>query len=172
MCSELMNPKHARALLVAWLIFASTLFCSSGCEDSSCTSPAGLTIIPGHIQVTSQAELDALAGVVEIRGNLSVIDGSDQPRQYNITDLSPLSQLTSVGGELGIISNDSLRSLAGLPRVCTVGWKIRLMNNEALISLEGLAGFTGFDHLQIANNHALQSLAGLPELESLVSLRT
>src|SRR5690606_13711648 len=58
-----------------------------------------------------------------------------------ITDLTPLSNLTSVGGYL-FISNSNLNNLDGLSNLTSVGGYLRINANSNLTNLDGLRNLT------------------------------
>ena len=145
-------------------------------------------VCSGDITLVSQSEVDAF-NCSEITGALTigvVTGGSD------ITDLSPLSglasvgwglsinynasllslsgmeNLTSVGGSLIIRSNPLLPSLSGLENVVSVGGNVAISYNSALPSLSGLEGLASVSgDLRIIHNDALTSLEGVGNLTSL-----
>lgn len=114
---------------------------------------------------TSQAQIDQFAidypdctTIEELR-----IEGAD------ITDLSPLSSLTSVsGGGLNIIENPMLVGLEGLGNITVVTGLSSIMNNQALTDLSGLEGLVTVDqgNLNIDNNNSLITLQGLNNLQT------
>src|SRR5690606_429090 len=81
-------------------------------KESDWAGPFSFTTLPqcpaGNVSLTSQAQIDDFAtnypNCTEISGYM-IISGS------TITDLSPLSNLTSVGGYLNIYNNLSLTNL-------------------------------------------------------------
>src|SRR5690606_21357464 len=81
-----------------------------------------------------------------------------------ITNLSPLSNITSVSGGV-YISNISATSLNGLHNLITVGGTLDINNNPALQSVD-LPVLQSSGFLKISNNDQLQSLAGLSGLVS------
>ncbi len=114
----------------------------------------------GNVILTTQAEVDAF-DCTEITGNLT-ISGAD------ISDLTPLSTLTSVGGNLSIRNNALLTNLAGLDAVTSIGGRLSISSNNTLTSLAGLDAITSLGGgLSIISNNALTSLAGLDAITSL-----
>lgn len=113
----------------------------------------------GNVDLRSQADVNAFA-CSTITGYL-LISGND------ISDLTPLASLTSVGGTLNINFNPALTSLAGLESVTSVGSFLVVVINSALTSLAGLKNVSTISGgLFIQNNPALTSLAGLESLTS------
>ena len=118
---------------------------------------------PSDITLTTQAQVNAL-GVgsppcSDVVGVLT-ISGAD------ISDLTPLTALTSVGNDIIIDSNSILTSLAGLNHIVSTGNKVEITNNPALASI-GLTALTqvGTD-LTIDGNAVLTSLAGVSHVTS------
>ena len=120
-------------------------------------------VITGNVVLATQADVDAFAGT-SITGNLQIgLFGSGS----NITDLSPLSTLTSVGGNFNISFSPALTSLTGLDALTSVGGILRFQSNAALTSLTGLDALTSVGGaIFISYNPALTSLTGLDALTS------
>jgi len=84
----------------------------------------------------------------------------------NIKNLTGLSSLTSIGGELVIHYNDALTSLTGLSSLTSIGGYLRIYYNDALTSLTGLSSLTSIEgYLDISYNNALTSLTGLDNVD-------
>ena len=113
---------------------------------------------PGfNISLKTQADVDSFPqDCDDVPGNLFIGPSSD------ITDLSPLSGVTSVGTFLDARENSALTSFA-LPALTSVGQDLNINRNSALTSVDlpALTSVGGF--LFVADNNALTSLA-LPEL--------
>ena len=121
----------------------------------------GQPVYNGDVGFTSQAEVDAWSpSYTSITGNLTIFG-------TNITDLMPLQNITSVGGNLNIQGHDALTSLTGLNALTSVGNQLYIYGNTALTSLTGLNALTSIGlGFGIQNNDALSSLAGLTALTS------
>ena len=89
------------------------------------------------------------------------IGGSVYISGNNITNLSGLSGLTSIGGDLSITSNPLLSSLSGLDNVTSIDGSISIYSNDALTSLSGLDNIdaTLIDSLLIYDNNLLSECA-------------
>src|SRR5690606_6408322 len=91
---------------------------------------------PGVVSLTSQAQIDAFAtnypNCTGVSGNLTIQGAS-------ITDLTPLSNLTSVGGYLYIYNNSNLNNLDGLSNLTSVGGYLHIRSNSSLNNLDGLS---------------------------------
>jgi uncharacterized repeat protein (TIGR01451 family) len=123
--------------------------------------------LPGGIVMTTQAQVDSFAvlypGCTEIAGNMTI--GTNNS---NITSLSALSGITSIGGFLYIFGNDSLESLSGLEQITSIGGYLKLSGNQSLSSLSGLSNLQSVDgYLQIDINNSLIDLTGLDQLSYL-----
>jgi hypothetical protein len=125
------------------------------------------TCLPNGITFTTQQQIDNFPknypGCKSIGGRLT-ISGSD------ITNLSGLSQLTSLGG-VYIYKNNSLTSLYGLNNVTSVyslhigTIELNQGGNPLLTSLNGLNALTNISNeLEIYDNNVLTSLTGLEKL--------
>jgi hypothetical protein len=142
---------HQRTGLLLFLIALPLVMLSAATNASAqvCTS----------LFLASQAEVDAVS-CSSVRFGL-VIEGSD------ITDLSPLSSVTSVGLQLTIGPNALLTNLDGLAGITSVAVFLRVFDNPVLTNLNGLAAVTSVGaNLVIARNDALTNLDGLAGITS------
>lgn len=125
-------------------------------------------IYTGDATLQSQAEVDAFASnnYTEVTGNLNIgIDNAGVPT--NIDDLSGLSSLTAVGGNL-FINNTVLTELDGLENLVSVGEILSILRNEALVSLASLQHLTLVENIfAIVENPVLTNLNGLGNLTDL-----
>lgn len=115
------------------------------------------------LTLSSQAEVDAF-NYSEVTGNLN-IQGVD------IINLTTLSTLNQVGGNLSISYNESLSSLMGLHNITSINEKLDILDNPRLTSLNGLDKLTFIGkEIIISGNDALKNLNGLENITSLWSL--
>jgi len=134
--------------------------CSGGGNVYTLTVTAPVVQCPtGDVTLSSQAQVDAFpTGCFVVPGKLT-ISGAD------ITDLSPLASLTSVGGFLSIDSNPLLTNVSGLSGLRQVGSSLVIASNTALPNLSGLESLASIgDDLIILNNPSLTSVSGLSAL--------
>ena len=118
-------------------------------------------VCAGPITLSSQAEVDAFGPCTSITGSLT-ISGAD------ITDLSPLSGLTSVGGDLRVRNNDALTNVDGLSGITSIGQDLEVFNNAALSNVDGLNGITSVGAwLTIQKNDMLTNVDGLNGITSI-----
>jgi len=118
-----------------------------------------------EVTLESQADVDAFANdfpnCTEINGNLRIgttLAGSPT----NITDISGLSNLTTLNSNLIIWRNPNLSSLNGLQNITSIGASININDNNSLTSFDGLQNVTSIgSNLLIDNNFFLESLDGL-----------
>ncbi len=150
--------------------------------------------LPGNVTLTSQAQVDALAGAfpngcTTLSGTLTIngpditnLDGlnglgyisgalviSNNPQLTNITGLTALT-----GTQYGvkISGNDLLTKLDGLNKLRSVGGNLELTNNPQLTSLAALTALTTVSlDLIVSNNAVLTTLNGLNNLRSIASLQ-
>ncbi len=127
------------------------------------------TCLPDGINFTTQAQINSFQVNYP---NCTSIEGDVMINGVDITNLSGLSMLTSIGGSLSIgyyenAGNPNLTSLAGLNGLTYIGSYLLIINNLALTNLSGLNNLTyiGSD-LNISNN-TLSTLAGLQNLDSI-----
>jgi len=119
----------------------------------------------GNVTLSSQTEVDAFGttypSCTTLPGSLT-ISGND------ITDLSPLEKLDTIGGDLRITSNSSLTNVDGLSSLSSIGGYLDISNNAILPSLEGLENLdTIGGYLHITYNGSLTNVNGLSSLSSI-----
>ncbi len=128
----------------------------------------------GNVELNTQAEVDAFVAqypnCTEIESSLGIAVSADFPS--DITDISGLSNLTSVGWDLWIgvwyADNASLTSLNGLNNITSVGGDLWISFQDGLTSLSALDGITSVGgNLDIRHNDVLTSLSGLDNITSL-----
>src|SRR5690606_10808477 len=101
---------------------------------------------------------DLYPNCTEVSGNLTI---------QGANNLTPLSNLTSVGGYLNIYNNLSLTSLNGLSNLTSVGGNLDIYDNPNLTNLDGLSNLTSVGgYLSIGSNPNLTNLDGLSNLTS------
>ena len=123
--------------------------------------------LPDGIHLSTQSQVSSFPsdhpGCTTIEGFLLIGQG-------NITDLTPLSQLTAVEGYLQVGLNPQLTTLAGLENITSVGGSLGITGNAQLTDLSGLAGITTVGGLmEVSENNNLTSLAGLQNITSVGS---
>lgn len=123
----------------------------------------------GNLDITSQAQLDALPTYTDISGRLR-IKGAD------ITDLSNLSTITAITANLEILdSNDMLTSLNGLEGLTSIGGNFWLRNNPELVDISALSNLTEILNnttggLYVIGNAKLTALGGLNNLATVTNM--
>ena len=144
--------------------------------DNFQTNFPGCTVILGSIMILGEdvTNLNGLSVVTEIQGSLWINDnGNDNSYPLtNLTDLSGLNNLTTIGGELNIGEftqpNTPLTSLEGLYNLTSIGFCIRIKYNESLENLSGLDNLTSIvGGIQIDHNTNLTSLSALINLTTI-----
>lgn len=120
----------------------------------------------GGVILTTQQEVDDFGANCYnvITGSLTIgfIDGTIS----QITSLSPLINITSVGG-FGVRKTSILTSLSGVDNITSMDGDLIIWNNTALSSLTGLEGVTVVNGaMEVSNNNSLTSLEGLQSLTS------
>ena len=106
------------------------------------------------------SDLSPLSRITTVVGSISV-EGINA-----LTNLSGLNSLTSVGRDLKIGTCTSLTSLIGLNELKRVGGTLYLESNTALTSLNDLSELNSTEELYISNNNVLSSLDGLGKLNT------
>ena len=110
----------------------------------------------------SQADIDGFdQGMTMINGDLSI-------RGTDVSDLSPLANITTVNGHVVIYMCGELENLNGLHGITTINQNLRIEANAKLDKLTGLANldFLG-GSLLVLQNPSLTSIAGLTSLNTI-----
>jgi hypothetical protein len=115
---------------------------------------------PCDLILTSQAEIDAF-NYEELAGSLTI----DELIDGDIINLNGLSELTAIGRDLTIISNDGLFNIDGLSNLSSVGGELEIRANPVLPNLDGLSSLTS-----ITSNMEIVRNINLTNLDSLYSL--
>src|SRR5690606_1101134 len=89
---------------------------------------------PGDVSFTTQAHVYAFATFYP---NCTEVSGSLAIQGANITDLTPLSNLTQIGEILYIAVNPSLTNLDGLSNLTQIGGVLYIQTNSQLTNLDG-----------------------------------
>ena len=121
----------------------------TGCEDGFWS---------GDVVVAQIDDMQKLQGCRYIQGNLSIAHG-------DFTNLYPLNDLMTVGGDLRIEHNDNLTSLQGLDSLMEVEGNLYISDNNSLWDLNHLTSLIDIGgSLVISANDSLESLEGSDSL--------
>ena len=136
---------------------------------AGCNSQSDITTYRGDITVSTQAAVDALSttllGKTRIIGNLTIGYTSGSSRS-NITDLSPLHNITHITGNLTIRQNGQLVNINALTNLQTIGGYFYVYRNNQLITLDfPILGSIGVD-FNVNTNDRLTALY-FPELQTI-----
>ena len=140
---------------------------SSGTSPSSNTITVNYEPCPQDAQysLTTQAQVNQFAqnfpDCTEIPGNLFIGVSSGTT---DITDLTPLSKITHIGGWIAIYNN-SITTLNGLHNLIAIGKDIDIRNNVVLTDISALknTSFSPADGFGLTiNNNASLSVCNLP----------
>lgn len=119
------------------------------------------------ITLNSQADVN---NFVATQGACTHVVGYLFINGADITDLTPLATLTSVGNYLSIAYNASLTSLSGLTQLTSVGSFLYIGDNAALTNIDDLSGLTSVGHyVAVIYNASLIHVDGLSGLTSVVA---
>ncbi|HCY76895.1 MAG TPA: hypothetical protein DHV28_13320 [Ignavibacteriales bacterium] len=159
--------KHFTTIFFA-LILSIVFYTSSTAQVITCNIQACIDYYgsQGYTSVTSininsgNLNLTPLSSITSVTGDLIIHSTT------GMTSLNGLNNITSVGGNIEIWGNDALTNLAGLENLTSVGGYIYIAYNTELTSFEGLGSLTSFDRLIIQENPALTNLSGLENLTS------
>jgi hypothetical protein len=174
-----MRKEHVFALAAVIAMAGSALICarcgddadtdtgSDSDSDSDTGAPCDELVFEGDVTVSEPADLDALAGVTRITGDLKI-------NCADCVSLAALECLEEVRGDFWLgdagASNLSLASLGGLERLATVLGSFYIEDNDLLSDLAGLESLEQAGVLYILYNDGLTSLAGLSGLVDAATL--
>jgi hypothetical protein len=137
------------------------------CNDNDASVFPGANVTIGNVTLTTQAEVDAFVNDYSCVNSVTVQDLTIQGFFGGINDISGLSIIIEVLGDLEITQNPQLTNLDGLENITSVGGGARVLTNSSLQNIDGLSGLisTG-DRLIIDTNPSLQNINGLSSLNS------
>ena len=129
----------------------------------------GDTTYAGEIAVTTQAAVDALrttlAGKTRINGNLTI---GGFFAQTDITDLSPLRNMTHITGNLIIQRNGQLNNINDLNNLQTIGGYFQVHSNDSLTALGNFPVLQSIGgYFLVGNNDSLTDLGDFPVLQTI-----
>jgi len=127
----------------------------TGWDTSTCPNDVMMT----DYTINNQMQLELLAGYAIVAGNLYIEDTT-------VIEIDELACLTQVGGDLFIIENTDLLNLEGLSNLGYVGGELRLFFNDSLPNLDGLASLTQIYNLRMDGQDSLVDIDGLDNLET------
>ena len=149
------------------------IYINNNATGGGCNSPNGIinSIYQGNITVTTQAEVDAmrdtLAGKTRINGNLTIGYTSGSSRS-NITDLTPLSNMTYITGNLIIRQNERLNNINDLTHLQSIGGYFSVYNNTELTDLGDFSNLqTIGGYFLVQSNDTLTTMGNFPVLQTI-----
>ena len=114
------------------------------------------------IELNTQADIDAFPGTYG--GCTNLFSVRIEIMGSTITSLAPLTALEEIGGLE--IRSTSLTTLAGLENLLFIDGQLKIVSNSDLISLAGLDNLEAVNELTITGNSNLASIAALSGLTS------
>lgn len=126
----------------------------------------------GDVHLTTQEEVNTFAAnlYTSINGNLIIGIGTEpfnSEPNFSIVDLSSLSNLTSINGDLKLFQNYNLTSFQGFDNIMAIGGKFQIYihplitNLSALTSLMSIGGDFDIINLNIEDLSGLNNLASI-----------
>ena len=127
------------------------------------------TIYEGSITLSSQAEVDEfISNTTVIDGNLTIGYSDFGDSRSNITDLTPLSNMTHITENLRIQQNGQLVNLNALNNLQTIGGYFNVNNNDSLTTLGDFPTLQSIGgYFWVYRNSELTDLGDFPELQSI-----
>lgn len=143
--------------LLSTLLFASPIYAANNC-------------VPDDINLTTQAEVDDFQTMHGDGGTCDTVTGNLHINNFGyydgteVIDLTPLKDLTRVGGSLAIESTE-LKTLDGLSALESVGDSLGISVNDNLYSVNALSALTSVGtSVDITFNYSLAYCSGLQTL--------
>ncbi len=138
--------------------FVMSTLCSNLLQSQTC--------LPNGVSLSSQQAIDDFPlnypNCSVIEGSLNINNGT------TITNLSGLSGIDTIYGDLEIQFLPNLSTLTGLEALKHVDGQVLIRNNDALVNLVGLSGLNTIGRsLQINSNPNLTLLQGLENLTAI-----
>lgn len=165
---KLMNLKRFQPI---WKNIQSTYILFVACASSTALNSQCPT---GDVYLTSQFQVDSFVDLhsscTTINGNLAIgLDpNGNNGYWWEINDLSGLSSIENVIGDLTISTIDSLFDLNGLQNITNVHGNLNIYNNSSIIDLSGLESLSRVDgSFTIQDNDNLIDFNGLNYLDSI-----
>ena len=109
---------------------------------STCNNIMGNLTIGPNSGLSDITDLSGLSFLTEIIGNVTIQNNGSLP------DLDGLENLTNIDGHLSLINNDLLLDFASLSNVASIDGVLTIQDNDLLVSLVGLENI---DHTTILN---------------------
>ncbi len=126
----------------------------------------------GYLKILSNSSLTNLDGLANVT-NASTLEITDNPA---LDDLLGLSGITSLGGDgfmeggdLRIVGNAGLKTLAGLDKVTTEFGSLLISNNRSLTDISALSNIERLFSLDLQGNALLTNLSGLNNVKAVSS---
>lgn len=127
----------------------------------------------GNVVLTTQQEVNDFGAncYITVNGDFSI--NEDPMTSDNITDLSPLSGLTTVNGNVLIFDNSQLTSLSGLNGL-SYAFHLYIKGNTVLTNVSGVSNLSTIANggIVIAENLALTSIQGLENITAVTTILT
>jgi len=125
--------------------------------------------LPDGINFYSQADIDNFQtnypNCTEIEGNVTI--GNDG-YLTDINSLNGLNVVTSIGGDLHIITNENLTSFSGLDALEYIGGKFTIEDNDAITDFTGFGSLVTIDgDFYIVENDNLSNFSGMNSLTNI-----
>jgi hypothetical protein len=171
--------KKTKALLQLFMLtmmlfaFKANAQCPSGDITLNTQAEVDQFIIdyPNCTEMAGQLFIGVSAGSSDIidlnpLSNLTSVDFLAIWNNIKLTSLSPLSNLSQIGGQLSIQGNSQLTNIDGLNNITNVGGDLRIQLNQSLVNIDGLSNVKSVGRqLRISKNDLLTSLGtGLSNL--------
>ena len=144
----------------------STSGTTSGSGSTSGSTTSGGSSC-GGFSLYTQSDVDAFPAYCEyINSHLTIWSSGNSSDP--ITDLTPLSGVREISGDLIVRENSEMRAIDSLGQLKYIGGVIDIRNNSKLIDIQGLKGLSYVGAgLIIWENATLKSLDGLQNITAL-----
>ena len=127
------------------------------------------TVYKGNITLRSQEEVDEfISNTTVIDGNLTIGYTDFGDSRSDITDLTPLSNITDIIGNLSIQQNGQLDNINDLNNLQTIGGYFEVYGNDTLTTIGDFSSLqTIGGNFSVGSNDILTTLGDFPALDSI-----
>ena len=123
------------------------------------------TMISGNLTIGNENNSDPITNLSNLSNLTSIGENLKISFCTALTNLNGLSNLTSVGGYFQIDDNNVLTNLDGLSNLTFIGEYLAILGNTVLTNIDGLGSITYINKdLFIINNEALTNIDGLSNI--------
>lgn len=153
------------SMAVLWLLLPDYAYAQ--CTDVVLVSQAQVSTfncahITGHLHITG-GDITDLSPL----SMLETVDGDILITSPTLVNLNGLSSLVSVTGEFKVGPTGALENVEGLNALQSIGEKLIFIENDVLVNLDGLSSLENVGGLKVQSNQALTNLTELTSMTAI-----